>query len=98
MLVGVGAVPVISFITFFIGVIMALQGALHLIADTVATSITRELGPLVTAGLFRDAETRHYQATEGVAGKVLKSFGRFIVPAVLCANPSPGWGNGTGGI
>ena len=49
MLVGVGAVPVISFITFFIGVIMALQGALHLIADTVAISITRELGPLVTA-------------------------------------------------
>ena len=57
MIVGVGAVPVISFITFFIGVIMALQGAyelrrfgaLHLVADTVAISITRELGPLVTA-------------------------------------------------
>jgi phospholipid/cholesterol/gamma-HCH transport system permease protein len=57
MLVGVGAVPVISFITFFIGVIMALQGAyelrrfgaIHLVADTVAISITRELGPLVTA-------------------------------------------------
>jgi len=57
MLVGVGAVPVISFITFFIGVIMALQGAyelrrfgaLHLVADTVAIAITRELGPLVTA-------------------------------------------------
>src|SRR5207244_3023862 len=57
MVIGVGAVPVISFITFFIGVIMALQGAyelkrfgaLHLIADTVAISITRELGPLVTA-------------------------------------------------
>src|SRR5882672_5331513 len=57
MVIGVGAVPVVSFITFFIGVIMALQGAyelkrfgaLHLIADTVAISITRELGPLVTA-------------------------------------------------
>ena len=57
MLVGVGAVPVISFITFFIGVIMALQGAyelrrfgaIQLVADTVAISITRELGPLVTA-------------------------------------------------
>jgi len=57
MLVGVGAIPVISFITFFIGVIMALQGAyelrrfgaLNLVADTVAISITRELGPLVTA-------------------------------------------------
>jgi phospholipid/cholesterol/gamma-HCH transport system permease protein len=57
MAVGVSAVPVISFITFFIGVIMALQGAyelrrfgaLHLVADMVAISITRELGPLVTA-------------------------------------------------
>lgn len=57
MLIGVRAVPVISFITFFIGVIMALQGAyelrrfgaIHLVADTVAISITRELGPFVTA-------------------------------------------------
>src|SRR5437868_10504374 len=57
MVIGVGALPVISFITFFIGVIMALQGAyelrrfgaLHLVADGVAISITRELGPLVTA-------------------------------------------------
>jgi phospholipid/cholesterol/gamma-HCH transport system permease protein len=57
MSVGVEAVPVISFITFFIGVIMALQGAyelrrfgaIHFVADTVAISITRELGPLVTA-------------------------------------------------
>jgi len=57
MVIGVGAVPVISFITFFIGIIMALQGAyelkrfgaLQLVADTVAISITRELGPLVTA-------------------------------------------------
>jgi len=57
MAVGVTAIPVISFITFFIGVIMALQGAyelrrfvaLYLVADMVAISITRELGPLVTA-------------------------------------------------
>jgi len=57
MAVGVTAIPVISFITFFIGVIMALQGAyelrrfgaLQLVADMVAISITRELGPLVTA-------------------------------------------------
>jgi phospholipid/cholesterol/gamma-HCH transport system permease protein len=57
MAVGVSAIPVISFITFFIGVIMAMQGAyelkrfgaIHLVADMVAISITRELGPLVTA-------------------------------------------------
>ena len=56
MAVGVSAIPVISFITFFIGVIMALQaayelkrfGAIQLVANMVAISITRELGPLVT--------------------------------------------------
>lgn len=57
MLVGVQAIPIISLITFFIGVIMALQGAyelrklgaLQLVASVVAISITRELGPLITA-------------------------------------------------
>jgi len=57
MIIGVQAIPVVSFITFFIGIIMALQGAyelkrfgaIQLVADTVAISITRELGPLVTA-------------------------------------------------
>ena len=56
MAVGVSDIPLISLITFFIGIIMALQGAyelkrfgaLHLVADMVAISITRELGPLVT--------------------------------------------------
>jgi len=57
MAVGVGAVPILSLITFFIGVIIALQGAyelqrlgaMGLVASLVAISITRELGPLVTA-------------------------------------------------
>src|SRR5437016_1026381 len=57
MAVGVGAVPIISLITFFVGVIIALQGAyelqrlgaMQLVASLVAISITRELGPLVTA-------------------------------------------------
>jgi phospholipid/cholesterol/gamma-HCH transport system permease protein len=57
MAVGVGAVPILSLITFFIGVIIALQGAYELqrlgamqvVASLVAISITRELGPLVTA-------------------------------------------------
>jgi phospholipid/cholesterol/gamma-HCH transport system permease protein len=55
--VGVGAIPIISLITFFVGVIIALQGAyelqrlgaMQLVASLVAISITRELGPLVTA-------------------------------------------------
>lgn len=57
MAVGVRAVPIITLITFFVGVIIALQGAyglqrlgaMHLVAGLVAISITRELGPLVAA-------------------------------------------------
>src|ERR1700730_18416149 len=55
--VGVRALPILSLITFFIGLILALQsayelrkfGALHLVASAVAVSMTRELGPLMTA-------------------------------------------------
>lgn len=55
--VGVRALPIISLITFFVGVILALQGAyelrrfgaLHYVASAVAISMTRELGPLMTA-------------------------------------------------
>jgi phospholipid/cholesterol/gamma-HCH transport system permease protein len=55
--VGVKAIPIVSMISFFVGLIFALQaayelrrlGALHLVAGGVALSITRELGPLMTA-------------------------------------------------
>jgi phospholipid/cholesterol/gamma-HCH transport system permease protein len=57
MAVGVEALPILSTITFFIGVILALQGAyelrkfgaLQFVAGGVAVSMTRELGPLMTA-------------------------------------------------
>jgi phospholipid/cholesterol/gamma-HCH transport system permease protein len=57
MTVGVLAVPIITLITFFVGLIIALQGAyglqrlgaIQLVAGLVAISITRELGPLVAA-------------------------------------------------
>jgi phospholipid/cholesterol/gamma-HCH transport system permease protein len=57
MAVGVGAIPIISLITFFVGIIIALQGAYELrrlgatqlVSSLVAIAITRELGPLVTA-------------------------------------------------
>ncbi len=57
MQVGVGALPILSLITFFIGLILALQsayelrkfGALNYVAGAVALSMTRELGPLITA-------------------------------------------------
>ena len=56
-IVGVGAVPIVSLISFFVGTILALQGAyqlrklgaLQLVADAVAIVMTRELGPLMTA-------------------------------------------------
>jgi len=57
MEVGVRALPILSLITFFIGLILALQaayelrkfGAIDLVATAVAVSMTRELGPLITA-------------------------------------------------
>ena len=56
-LVGFNALPIVSLIAFFVGVIMALQGgyqlrkfgALNYVIDLVAVSISRELGPLMTA-------------------------------------------------
>jgi len=54
---GVRALPILSLITFFIGLIMALQaayelrqlGAISAVATAVAVTMSRELGPLVTA-------------------------------------------------
>ena len=54
---GVRALPILSLITFFIGLILALQsayelkrfGALNFVASAVAISMSRELGPLITA-------------------------------------------------
>src|SRR5246500_4081271 len=55
--VGVRALPILSLITFFIGLILALQsayelrkfGAVDLVATAAAISMSRELGPLITA-------------------------------------------------
>jgi phospholipid/cholesterol/gamma-HCH transport system permease protein len=57
MAAGVGAVPILSLISFFVGLIIALQGAyelqrlgaMQLVSSLVAVAITRELGPLMTA-------------------------------------------------
>src|SRR5436305_84530 len=57
VLVGYEAIPVVCLIAFSIGLIMAFQGAyemkkvgaLHYVVDLVAVSMTRELGPLMTA-------------------------------------------------
>jgi phospholipid/cholesterol/gamma-HCH transport system permease protein len=57
VVVGFNAVPIVSLISCFIGVIVALQGAyslrsfgaLNYVVNMVAVIITRELGPLLTA-------------------------------------------------
>lgn len=56
-LVGVSAVPIVVFISLLIGVVLALNGAAQLrqfgaaifIANLVGISMTREMGPLITA-------------------------------------------------
>src|SRR5258708_653860 len=82
MEVGVRALPILSLITFFIGVILALQsayelrrfGAMSAVATAVAISMSRELGPLVTAivvigrsGSAFPAEIRTLKVTEETA-------------------------------
>lgn len=57
VMAGVNALPVVCLIAFFIGLIMALQGAyemkkfgaMRFVVDLVGVSMTRELGPLMTA-------------------------------------------------
>jgi len=57
MAAGVSAIPIVSLIAYFIGLIMALQGAyelnklgaMNMVPALVGVSVTRELGPLLTA-------------------------------------------------
>jgi len=54
---GWDAIPIVAVIAFLVGIVLALQsatqlaryGALIFVADLVAISLTRELGPLITA-------------------------------------------------
>ena len=56
-LIGVAAVPIVVFISFLVGIVLALNGATQLrqfgaaifIANLVGISMTREMGPLMTA-------------------------------------------------
>jgi phospholipid/cholesterol/gamma-HCH transport system permease protein len=57
VLVGYAAVPIVCVISFFVGMVLAFQGAYQLeklgatyfVAALVGVSLTRELGPLMTA-------------------------------------------------
>ncbi|MFA6570710.1 MAG: MlaE family lipid ABC transporter permease subunit [Bacteroidota bacterium] len=70
---GVTAVPIVVLIVFLIGVISGYQGAVQLhqfgadiyIADLIGISITRELGPLMTAILVAGRSGSAYAAEIG---------------------------------
>jgi phospholipid/cholesterol/gamma-HCH transport system permease protein len=70
---GVNAVPIVVLIVFLIGIITGYQGALQLkqfgadifIADLVGISITRELGPLMTAILVAGRSGASFAAEIG---------------------------------
>lgn len=57
VLAGVNSIPIVSLISLFVGVVLALQGAYQLekfgagyfVTALVGVSMTRELGPLITA-------------------------------------------------
>ncbi len=57
VVVGVNCLPIVMTIGFFVGLILALQGAnelkrfgaIRFVVDLVAVTMTRELGPLITA-------------------------------------------------
>lgn len=60
ILIGANALPIVALISFLIGFILALQSAAQLrqfgaaiyVADLIAISMTREMGPLITAIIF----------------------------------------------
>ena len=57
VLMGVNSIPIVSIICFFVGLILAMQAAYQLerfgaaifVANLVGVSMTREMGPLITA-------------------------------------------------
>lgn len=71
--IGYNSVPIIAVISFFVGMILALQsayqlkkvGALIYIANLVGVSITRELGPIMTAILIAGRSGSSFAAEIG---------------------------------
>ena len=99
---GYNSVPIVAIISFFIGIILALQsayqlkkvGALIYVANLVGVSITRELGPIVTAiivsgrsGSSFAAEIGSMKAAEEVDALISMGINpiRFIVVPKLIA-------------
>ena len=70
---GVNALPIIALISFLIGLIMAFQAAIPMrefgaeiyVADLIALSILRELGPLMTAIIMAGRTSSAFAAELG---------------------------------
>jgi len=70
---GVDAIPIVIFLNFLMGLIMAFQSAIPMkqfgadifVADLVALSMTRELGPLMTAVILAGRTGSAYAAELG---------------------------------
>lgn len=70
---GYNSVPIVAVISFFVGIILALQaayqlkrvGALIFVANLVGVSLTRELGPILTAIIVSGRSGSAYAAEIG---------------------------------
>lgn len=99
---GYNSVPIVATISFFVGIILALQsayqlkkfGALIYVANLVGVSITRELGPILTAiivsgrsGSAYAAEIGSMKAAEEVSALISMGINpvRFLVTPKLIA-------------
>lgn len=73
VLVGYNAIPIISLISFFVGLILAFQGAHELVKlgggrytmSLVSVGLTREIGPLITAILVAGRSGSAFAAEVG---------------------------------
>jgi phospholipid/cholesterol/gamma-HCH transport system permease protein len=71
--VGYNAIPIVAVISFFVGIILALQsayqlkrfGALIYVANLVSVTLTRELGPVMTAVIISGRSGSAYAAEIG---------------------------------
>ncbi len=99
--IGVGALPVVAVIAFLIGVVLTLQSAAQLrqfganifVADLLVISMTREMGPLMTAILLAGRSGAAIAAeissmtvneeTDALVTMALKPIRYVVVPKIL---------------
>jgi phospholipid/cholesterol/gamma-HCH transport system permease protein len=91
VLAGFNALPIVSLISFFLGIVLAFQGAYQLekfgagyfVAALVGVSMTRELGPLITAIVVAGRSGSSFAAELGTMKVGLNSVKYLVVPKYL---------------